>query len=62
MIITSNGKYIVLVSSKNVPLFAGGSHNTAITAGVFDLEANLIITADEENNIIFYNLSLRTKE
>lgn len=26
MIITSNGRYIVLISTKNVPLFAGGTH------------------------------------
>lgn len=58
MIITSNNEYIVLVSSKNVPLFAGGSHKAKITAGLFDNESNVIVTADEENNIIFYNLSM----
>jgi hypothetical protein len=58
MIITSNNQYIVLVSSKNVPLFAGGSHKSSITAGLFDNESNVIVAADEESNIVFYNLSM----
>jgi hypothetical protein len=60
MLITSHRQYIVLVSSKNEPLFAGGAHSCAITAGRFDQENNLVITADEEGNVIFYNLSMRT--
>ena len=62
MIITSNGQYVVLISTKNVPLFAGGSHKQPITAGLFDAESNLIVTADQEGNVIFYNLSFRIAE
>jgi hypothetical protein len=62
MIITSKGQYVVLISTKNVPLFAGGSHKQPITTGVFDSESNLIVTADQEGNVIFYNLSFRLAE
>lgn len=59
MMITSNGRYIVLISTKNVPLFAGGTHKQPITAGVYDAEGNLIVSADEEGNVILSNLSFR---
>ncbi len=59
MIITSNSQYIVLISTKNVPLFAGGSHKTPITAGLYNAEGNLIVTADQEGNVVFYNMSFR---
>lgn len=36
MILTSNNQYIVLISSKNVPLFAGGNHKKSIVCGGFD--------------------------
>lgn len=35
MIITSNTQYIVLISTKNVPLFAGGNHQDKVTAGIY---------------------------
>lgn len=35
MIVGSNGQYIVLISTKNVPLFAGGTHKHPITAGIY---------------------------
>lgn len=59
MIITSNGQYIVIVSTKNIPLFAGGAHKQPITAGLFDNDSNIVVTADQESNVIFYNLSMR---
>lgn len=59
MIITSKGQYVVLISTKNVPLFAGGNHKQPITAGLFDYESNMIITADLDGNVIFYNISFK---
>jgi len=59
MIITSNGQYIVLISTKNVPLFAGGAHKQPITAGIFDVDGNLIVAADLDGNVVFYNLNFK---
>lgn len=59
MIITSNGRYIVLISTKNVPLFAGGTHQENITTGIFSQEGNLIITADIAGNVVFSNLNFK---
>lgn len=59
LIITSKGQYIVLISTKNVPLFAGGGHKYPITTGLLDVDSNMVITVDQEGNTIFYNLSFR---
>lgn len=49
-----------MISAKNVPLFAGGDHKKKIVAGLYDCEANLIVTADELGNILFNNFNIKS--
>ena len=58
MFVTSYGKSIVLISTKNVPLFAGGAQKCPITAGIYEEESNVIACAGQDGLIIFYNISM----
>lgn len=59
MLILSHGKNINLINTKNSPFYAGGNHKSAITAGIYDEESNLIGCADEDGTVIFYNICFK---